>query len=241
MERILLVEDSVEFQLLVKKSLGPMFDISNAGGISDATDQLSRNDFDLILLDVTLPDGNGFQFCSLLKTMERTSDVPVIMLTGKDASSDKVMGFSLGADDYIVKPFDPFELKARVEARLSHFKRQKEKTQILTRGLLQLNFTDQKAFVLNTAKTADRIPARAEKKDLNLTPIEFKLLSCFMRHENVVLTRLQLLEAVLGDQVHVLERTIDKHICSLREKLSPDSNYIRTVFRTGYRFSLKAD
>ncbi|MBC7690629.1 MAG: response regulator transcription factor [Methylotenera sp.] len=231
MERVLVVEDSQQSQLIIKAALGGKFEVVCANSIAEALSRIERITFDLVLLDVSLPDGDGFQFCSQLKNMEVMADVPVIFLTGKSSPGEKIMGFALGADDYVVKPFDPGELRARVDARLNHQRKQKIKTQIQTKGNVQINISQQKAYLLN----------QGERSDMNLTPVEFKLLAHFMRHEEHVLSRGQLLEAVTGEQVYVLDRTIDKHICSLRDKLHPHGDYIKTVFRTGYSFTTQIE
>src|SRR5277367_2055361 len=117
MQRILLVEDNTETVFLVKASLGTLFQITVAGTGEEAHAQLSKTRFDLILLDVMLPDSDGFQLCAEFQNHDKTRDVPVVFLTGKSDGTDKVMGFSVGADDYIVKPFNPLELRARIEAK----------------------------------------------------------------------------------------------------------------------------
>ncbi|MEQ1877078.1 MAG: response regulator transcription factor [Bdellovibrionia bacterium] len=228
MYRILLVEDSIEAQKLVTTCLGQAFDLVCASSCSEATSLIRNGQYDLILLDVMLPDGDGYQLCSLIQNNEGTRDIPIIFLTAKDSLPNKVMGFSLGADDYVVKPFDPLELRARVEAKLRRISRKKEASEIIQKGDIQVNIPFQRAYLLENG----------QKRDLGLTPIEFRLLLYFVQRLDQVLTREQLLLAVWGDDIHVSDRSIDTHVSKLRKKLSPKSDYIQSIYGTGYVFSI---
>jgi DNA-binding response OmpR family regulator len=228
MFRILLVEDSPESQKLVTSCLGQAYDLVCASTCAEATSLVRNGQFDLILLDVMLPDGDGYQLCSLIQNNEGTRDIPIIFLTAKDSLPNKVMGFSLGADDYIVKPFDPLELRARVEAKLRRISRKKEASEIIQKGDIQVNIPFQRAYLLENG----------QKRDLGLTPIEFRLLLYFVQRLDQVLTREQLLLAVWGDDIHVSDRSIDTHVSKLRKKLSPKSDYIQSIYGTGYVFSI---
>ncbi|HEX4923945.1 MAG TPA: response regulator transcription factor [Bdellovibrionales bacterium] len=228
MFRILLVEDSPEAQKLVTSCLGQAYDLVAASTCAEATSLIRNGQYDLILLDVMLPDGDGYQLCSLIQNNESTRDIPIIFLTAKDSLPNKVMGFSLGADDYIVKPFDPLELRARVEAKLRRISRKKEASEIIQKGDIQVNIPFQRAYLLENG----------QKRDLGLTPIEFRLLLYFVQRLDQVLTREQLLLAVWGDDIHVSDRSIDTHVSKLRKKLSPKSDYIQSIYGTGYVFSI---
>jgi DNA-binding response OmpR family regulator len=228
MFRILLVEDSPEAQKLVTSCLGQAYDLVSASTCAEATSLIRNGQYDLILLDVMLPDGDGYQLCSLIQNNESTRDIPIIFLTAKDSLPNKVMGFSLGADDYIVKPFDPLELRARVEAKLRRISRKKEASEIIQKGDIQVNIPFQRAYLLENG----------QKRDLGLTPIEFRLLLYFVQRLDQVLTREQLLLAVWGDDIHVSDRSIDTHVSKLRKKLSPKSDYIQSIYGTGYVFSI---
>lgn len=228
---ILLIDDSPEVYPLVKNALGVNYKVTLAGTIAQGREVLSQaltqTPFDLILLDVSLPDGDGFGFCGELRGSETFKEIPVIFLTGKAQVSDKVTGFNLGADDYIVKPFDSLELKARIDGKLQR-RSQVGANDFMQKGALKLQ--------LSTARAA--YFREGQEIDLKLTPTEFKLLYCFMRNEGKILTRDQLLNVVRADKVHVLDRTIDKHISSLRKKLAPYVKYIESVHGIGYRFSI---
>ena len=227
---MLLVEDSPEFQFLVKKSLGERYNVTCVSLASEALINVKQKEFDLILLDVGLPDGDGFQLCGKIRSESKRVDVPILFLTGRSSIPDKIQGFELGADDYIVKPFDPLELRARVDARFRQPRASvKELEETVQKGSIKLDVPYQRAFLI-----AGRVP----EKDLRLTPIEFKLLFFFMRNEGLIVTRQQLLAVVWGEGVHVIDRIIDRHVCSLRQKMEDHATYIATVPREGYRFQL---
>ncbi|MEK6704482.1 MAG: response regulator transcription factor [Bdellovibrionota bacterium] len=226
MANILLIEDSTDIQKTIKAILNT-HTLFSASTLKEAERQLSEHDYDLVLLDLSLPDGNGMEFLSHIK---RTSDitVPFIIMTASSAVTDKVLGFSLGVEDYITKPFDPLELRARVEARLSRRAENRTKQNRFTAGDLQFDLITQFVTVSDS-----------DQKKLDLTPFEFKLLLCFARHRNHVLSREQLLELVWTSSLHVSDRVIDTHVSHLRKKLSESECSIEPVYGAGYRFIVK--
>jgi DNA-binding response OmpR family regulator len=225
--RILLVEDSPADQKIVVAALGKKFTVAVAGSVAEARRELARAQFDLILLDVELPDGNGFRFFSDLRCEEATKDIAVFFLTMKSDAPDEVMGFVLGADDYIAKPADPLKLRARVEARLRKLEERREEEAVFSSGALKLDFAVQRAF--RTSGEGDCA--------LELTPHEFKLLAFFLRHEDHVLSRDQLIERVWGTGTNVIDRTVDMHVSNLRKKLSGSGFTVAAVRGVGYRFT----
>lgn len=227
MHNILLVEDSSEAYQLVSRALGTAVHLDWARSQREASDLLERKKFDLILLDVNLPDGDGFQICSLLQTHEEWSQIPVVMLTAKNSVPDRVLGFSVGADDFIAKPFDNVELKARVEAKLRKRDRKNQAADNVIHGDLEINKSSQKAFVREEGGA----------RELDLTPLEFRLLLLLASKPNVVLSREEILNTAWGENIHVYSRSVDTHISKLRKKLGPKHEYISSVHGTGYRFS----
>src|SRR5690606_1472744 len=179
---------------------------------------------DLILLDWMLPGASGISLARKLRADERTSEVPVIMLTAKGAELDKVEGLEAGADDYITKPFSPKELLARIKAVL------RRRAPQLTDDVIQIG-----------SLQLDPATHRVTGGDLSLTigPTEFRLLLFFMTHTERVFTGTQLLDQVWGDHVFVEERTVDVHIRRLRKALDPggDDAHIETSRGAGYRFA----
>jgi two-component system phosphate regulon response regulator PhoB len=177
---------------------------------------------DLILLDVMLPGLSGFDVCRELRGGERTRDIPIIIISAKAEETDQIVGFSLGADDYVTKPFHIKVLLQRIKA-----------LQRRVEGV-----TDPVDVVEHLGVRIDRVRHRAfaEGRELDLTPTEFRLLECMLRQPGRAFTRHQLMDAAIGEGAIVLERTIDVHIKTLRKKLDKLGDMIETVRGVGYRF-----
>jgi DNA-binding response OmpR family regulator len=219
---VLVVEDTPAHAQIIRASLGDGYDTIVAGTMAEALNTLAVRLVDVVLLDIMLPDGDGYQLCSLLRDQRHTRDIPVLFLSGRADTTDKVMGFSLGADDYITKPVAPQELKARVDAKLRRLRSS------LNLSLPGMEFD----FALQTVK----IDSSKGWQELELTPREYKLLAFFARNRETALSREQILKAVWGDHTHVTDRSIDTHVASLRKKLGPLAHCIKSVHRTGYSF-----
>lgn len=228
--RILLVEDNIETQMVVQHIFEKICHVSTASSLAEADGFLANANYDLLLLDVSLPDGDGFRYLAKLKNTANHADLPVVFLTGQQNSDDKVHGFTLGAEDYITKPFDHRELKLRVAARLRLHQAKGNEAQVKL-GNLQLDLNMQQAFIVN----------QAGENPINLSPIEFKLLRCFIKNKDAVLSRAQLIDAVWGSHVHVLDRTIDAHVSRLRKKISDSQFTIRTNYGSGYSLYANSD
>lgn len=229
MSRILLVEDSVDSQLLVASVLGGSHDLVCASSFAEAQSFISRSHFDLILLDISLPDGDGYQLCTFLQSDSATKDVPIIFLTAHNEVANKIMGLSLGADDYIVKPFEPLQLKKRIDLKLRSLMNGKQSAEVIRRGNLQIDVLSRQVHLSQNNNL----------KTLEMTPIEFKLLLSFVRHTDLAMTPNRILSSVWGDDLPVSERSIDTYVNNLRKKLSPDADYIQPVYGKGYVFSVK--
>lgn len=177
---------------------------------------------DLIILDLMLPDISGESIC---REIRKISNIPIIMLTAKSSEDNIISGISLGADDYIAKPFSPREVLARVKALIRRSQNSFIEKLSFNNGKFEINFT---------AKTVT-----VESKEINLTAGEFKLLEVLARRPKKVFTRDELLTAAFGNSSDIFERTIDAHIKNLRSKLEKDKKnpeYILTVFGIGYKF-----
>lgn len=178
---------------------------------------------DLILLDLMLPDISGTEICRQLRADDRTRAVPVVMLTAKGEEIDRVVGFEVGADDYVVKPFSVRELVLRVQAVLRRSEAQDPVTsETLVFGALTLDPTSHRVLVSN--------------REVNLTALEFRLLYCFVTRKGRVQTRDALLSEVWGIHAEQTTRTVDTHVKRLREKLGVAGEYIETLRGVGYRF-----
>lgn len=178
---------------------------------------------DLVLLDIMLPGIDGLEICRMLKSKNRTSKLPIIMLTAKASEADVVVGLELGADDYIVKPFSPRELVARVKSLLRRTGIKEVQEENLKIGPISLN--------------PDKFDVKVNGNKIDLTTTEFKILEALIQRRGTVFTRDQLLKKkrLWGDDKLVYDRTIDVHIKNLREKLGKAGNMIKTIRGIGYK------
>jgi|SRR3989338_292889 len=228
--KILVIEDDRDIAELVAYNLSQekySVEVSRNGaeGLAKARRLLP----DLIVLDLMLPDMNGLDICRNLKADAKTKGIPVLMLTAKGEEMDRVVGFEVGADDYLTKPFSPRELVLRVRAILKRIKEREflEKAEPLTFGILHID--------------PSRFLVKVEKEEVRLTAIEFKLLQHLLANKGRVATRDLLLDRVWGYDAALTTRTVDTHIKRLREKLGKAGDYIETIRGIGYRFKEKPD
>lgn len=210
--------DILEFHL---KSQGHEVFTARSGSTGLSLAQSSAPD--LILLDLMLPDISGTEVCRRLRASSSTQDIPIVMLTALGAEVDRVVGFEVGADDYVVKPFSVRELGLRVRALLGRSRT------VPTKPANFLDFGE-----LRIDREAHRVWVRTS--EIELTALEFKLLVTLLERKNRVQTRGVLLESVWGMQANISTRTVDAHVKRLREKLETARDYIETVRGVGYRF-----
>lgn len=181
---------------------------------------------DLILLDLMLPDMSGTDICRELRSEDRTREVPIIMVTAKDDEIDRVVGFEVGADDYVSKPFSMRELLLRIKAILRRLDKPSAPTPEHAFGRLKVDEEGHRVWV--------------DGNELSLTALEFRLLSTFLSRKGRVQTRDALLHDVWGHTPGLPTRTVDTHVQRLRKKLGPASDYIETLRGVGYRFRTDA-
>jgi two-component system phosphate regulon response regulator PhoB len=198
------------------------FEVHSATDGQDGLLRAQRTLPDLIILDLMLPVIDGLEVCRVIKSGARTCEIPLLILTARCEEEDEVLGFQNGADDYVAKPFKVKPLIERVKALLRRKSSVSAEGEIVVGGGIEMNRTQHRATVNNN--------------ELNVTPTEFRLLWALVRQPGRTFSRNELMEAVMGDNAIVLERTIDVHIKSLREKLGTKSNQIETVRGVGYRF-----
>lgn len=223
-QKILIVEDDRNILKLIHYSLEKAgFECVPAGTGEDAWEIVQAREIDLVVLDIMLPQMDGFDFCRRLKQEKELAGIPVIMLTAKGEEIDRIVGLELGADDYMIKPFSPRELVLRVKA-------------VLRRGLSQEGSCD---IVEAGGLTIDvgRHQAAIHGKPVDLAPMEFKLLVILMQRKGRVQSREQLLDDVWGITSDVTTRTVDTHIKLLRRKLGKMGKMIETIRSVGYRFA----
>ncbi len=223
-QRILIVDDEPDLLELARVSLvRDGFAVETAVCGREALDRIARRMPDLLVLDLMLPDVPGTELCRRIRADARTTALPILILTAKGEEVDRVVGFELGADDYLTKPFSPRELGLRIRAILRRSQDgDAAKRGTLERGVLKLDEVAHRCFVADT--------------EIELTTKEFQLLKNLMLNAGRVLTREALLEKVWGSDVMVTARTIDTHMKRLREKLGAAGDGIETVRGVGYRF-----
>lgn len=226
MNKILLIEDDPEIYNIVNSAIGGQVELKWAERIAAARKALSEEHFDLILLDVELPDGNGMDFCLQIQSIADAQNTAIFFLTAHGDLSQKVMGFSAGADDYVVKPFSPLELKARIEARLKKNSMLRNSQSLLSWKELKINRNNHEVSVFNGTAF----------ENVNLTSIEYKILSFFAQHPDTVVSRDDILNTVWGKEVYVDARSVDTHVSKLRKKLDKVSHIIKSVHGAGYKF-----
>ena len=222
-KRILIVDDEADLRDLVQYSLEQAgFEARHAATGSEALAVARAWKPDAVILDLMLPDLPGTDVCRILRSDPVLRDVAVIMLTARSEEVDRVVGFELGADDYVTKPFSPRELALRVKAVLKRARRGAIAEEDLRIGELLVQRESHRAFV--------------KGKEVALTATEFKLLVQLATTRGRVQTREYLLDSVWGDDTHVTLRTVDTHMKRLREKLGSVKDCIETVRGVGYRF-----
>jgi two-component system phosphate regulon response regulator PhoB len=221
---VLIIEDEVDLATTLEynlKSEGFQVRLAHTGkqGLTAATaDPLP----DVIVLDLMLPDLSGTEICRRIRDQERTREIPVIMCTAKGEEIDRVVGFEVGADDYVVKPFSVRELVLRIRALLRRVNRVDGEPSLIRFGRLKIDRDAHRAWV--------------DDAEIGLTALEFRLLHAFMSRKGRVQTRDALLSDVWGIEAEVTTRTVDTHVKRLREKLGDAGNYIETLRGVGYRF-----
>lgn len=226
MPKILLIEDEKEIQELVSYNLTREgYDVKVAGDGKKGLEMVYAEHPDLVLLDVMLPELDGYEVCKAIRSNNESTNLPIIMLSARDEVADKVIGLELGADDYVTKPFSPRELLARVKARFREGKRNNgpEKEKAIIWGDLEL--------------WPDSYIASVAGENMNLTAKEFELLHIFINRPNQVFSREYLMQKVWGYQTSSDTRTVDVHISNLRNKLKSLGPIIESVRGIGYRFA----
>ncbi|OUB30821.1 DNA-binding response regulator [Bacillus thuringiensis serovar yunnanensis] len=219
--RVLVVDDESDMRQLVGMYLDNFgYEWGEAENGKEALKKLETDHYDFVVLDIMMPEMDGLSVC---KEIRKTSDVPIIFLTAKGEEWNRVNGLRMGADDYIVKPFSPGELVARMEAVLRRYTKQEQQEEIQF-GPILIN------------EKSRRIEANGES--VSLTVKEFDLLYFLCQHTGQVFSREQLLEKVWGYDYAGSTRTVDTHVKTMRLKLGESGNYIQTVWGVGYKFEV---
>ena len=229
MSKLLIVDDEVNIRAVVREYAEfEDYEVDEAANGMEAVEKCRQNDYDLIIMDVMMPKLDGY---SASKEIRRHKDIPIIMLSARGEEYDKLFGFEIGVDDYVVKPFSPKELMARVKAVLLRSKAASapsaESEERMKFGGLEIDLAGREVYV-DGAKAS-------------MTPKEYDLLFYLVRNKGRALSREQLLEAVWGYDFFGDDRTVDTHIKMLRGSLGKYRNYIVTLRSIGYKFDAEAD
>ena len=222
--KILLIEDEHSIRKLIKFNLERSnFEVIEASEGKTSLEFVKREDISLVLLDLTLPDMDGFEVCTNIR--EEKPELPIIIVSARGQDMEKIMGLELGADDYIVKPFNPLELVARIRSVLRRIVKQEQRTvsDQLKNGPFLLDLKTQRVYKAG--------------KQLKLTAREFQMLKLFMERPNEPITRDDLLDEIWGLNYFGDSKTVDVHIRRLREKIEDDPSqpiYLKTVWGFGY-------
>jgi two-component system phosphate regulon response regulator PhoB len=221
---VLVVDDEADLRELISLTLSQAgYEVRTASGGREALESIRRQVPDLVVLDLMLPDLSGTEVCREVRRDPRLRGLPILMLTARSEEVDRVVGFELGADDYVTKPFSPRELTLRVNAILRRAGPPSEPAVELRHEELRLDRERHRCIVAEEA--------------VELTAKEFRLLEALMSRPGRVLSRQRLLDEVWGSDITVTERTIDTHLKRLREKLGSAGRFIETVRGVGYRFA----
>ncbi len=220
--KVFLIEDDEDIALVVKEALKSQdFDVEHFFKALEFFRAVEKETPDLVIIDIMLPDFDGFRIANFLKNRPDLSDIPVIFLTARISEEDKLKGFDLGADDYITKPFSVKELIARVNAVLRRAGRKKEGKVFKVDGL---------------EVDTEKVKVMAGGKEVKLTPSEFKILKFLLENYGKPVSRDRLIEMVWGYEHEAGDRTVDVHIKHLRDKLGDYGRFIKTVRGFGYKF-----
>jgi len=224
--RVLLIDDDARLTGMVADYLGAAgFEVDSAGSLAAGRAALARGDFDVLVLDLMLPDGDGLDLCRELRASPATRGLPVLVLSARGEPTDRIVGLELGADDYLAKPFEPRELLARVKALLRRATGAADDAAVLRFGRLEID-------------PGARM-ARLDGRACELTSHQFELLWLLARSAGRVLSRDQIMDGLKGHPVEAFDRSIDVHISRIRAAIEDDPRApqrVRTVRGAGYVF-----
>jgi DNA-binding response OmpR family regulator len=223
MKKILCVEDGKDTQLILKACLNG-YSVHFAPSLGLAKAAIKRESFDFVIIDISLPDGSGLDFFADHSEILESS--PVFFLSGSSSLAAKASAFSLGADDFVMKPFDPKEFRLRLDARLKKSSMSKKVQGTICVGTLICNLTEQRAY-----------DSGSDGESYNLTMLEFKILVLLARTPNRVFSRAEIIDRVWSD-ASTTERAVDVHISHIRKKIAPSKIDIAPVVGAGYRLTL---
>lgn len=224
MYSILHLDQSQDFNHELKTTLSRSAHLTWASSLSDAKRLMASENYDMIILDLILPDGDGIDFCFSLQNSHKNT--PIIVLTSLDDVSKKVSSFAAGADDYITRPFHSIELQSKIDSKLRNVSKQSKTYDLYKWKEIEISKSKQEMIVYH----------QYGEQRFELTAMEFKILCMFSNLTETVLSRDMILNEIWGDDVYVAPRSVDTHISKLRRKLGDKAHVIQSVHGTGYMF-----
>lgn len=228
MYKVLIIESNIEYQKTIAQSLIP-FDLKFTTTIVDAFLAIKTSNFDCIIVDTAFPERDRLPFLNEVLSSEKFEKTPLLCMGESQNINERVNAFNMGCDDFLVKPFDPLEFRARVENKIRKSIKLKTEAQITAIGNISIDHTSHRVLV-HDGQTDFEVP---------VTQTEFKLLTCLARTPEQVYSREQLLASAWGDQSGVLERVVDVHICLLRKKLGDKcSHTVKALSGVGYKLTI---
>ncbi len=224
---IFVIDDEKDIQNILEVNLrNSGYTVYTYSSAENALDGLKKRHPDLIILDIMMDGMDGYDFCKHLRAQQEYRDIPIIFLSAKSEEFDKVLGLELGGDDYITKPFGIKEVASRVKAVLRRIESSQEtKSEAENR----LSYNDLEMY-------PDKYQVLVEGEDINLTKTEFLILQLFLKYPGKIFTRDNIIDSIRGDDVYVIDRTIDVHIMNLRKKMGTYKKIIKTFSGIGYGF-----
>lgn len=225
-KKILLIDDEVVLLQVLERSLSSDYEVKTASSANDAMILCQGNKFDLIVMDINMPESDGFQTLSRIRTLDQYKSTPVLFLSGRGEIDSKLLAFDLGAKDYMLKPVHTKELKARIKVHLDKAAQGETVENIIIDGPhLQFHVGENRMFLKDTNQFVD------------FTKIECGILRLLMENPEKVISREKLLETVWGQDLNVLQRTVDAHIKKIRKKMGITAELIESIHGVGYRYT----
>jgi DNA-binding response OmpR family regulator len=230
-KKILVLEDDKIQIDLVHAVLVDEYDLVCCRTIEEAENNLHDNRFDMFMVDINLPDGNGLNFCTRLRNDKNFEAIPVFVISSNSDVYTKISSLELGADDYITKPVHPIELKTKIKNKFRRLEIESGVTNFYKIDKFHIDYEKRRLLIENK---------NAEAKEVELTNKEFDLFALLARNEGRIFSRQELIDRIWFKNMSITDRVIDTHMAAIRKKIKPYSNYITSEYGIGYKFKITA-
>jgi DNA-binding response OmpR family regulator len=227
-KKILFIEDTPECALILQNVLKD-YKTTACGTIEEATRSLKLGPYAAIILDIELPDGDGLRFLTEISDIQK-KQTAIFIISSKTALANKAMAFTYGADDFIEKPFDPIELKLRIDAKIRKIAEQHNQSENYKVEDLTVHVAEQRLY----------LEGKGEPDSINFTSLEFRIFTFLSKNKNKVISRDEIINHIWGGKVYITDRTVDAHVAHIRKKIQASRVKIETVFGTGYKLTVFA-